>query len=155
MARANTPPKTDDMDSEDLEFFDITKHKSREPRPTEGDPEVDEEQSTDTGTSGALDSFLAEMFQDTTQSDTGELGEPNQSQTQTSLGFLKANFKTKSAAIRYLHSQGWETKRISKHLGLRYQQVRNVLTTALKRGPNEDFHLQPDEDGPGTKSSQF
>lgn len=163
MARANTPPKTDDMDSEDLdldldlEFFDITKHKSREPRPTEGDPEVDEEQAPSTGTTGALDSFLAEMFQDTTQSDTGELGEPNQSQTQTqtSLGFLKANFKTKSAAIRYLHSLGWETKRISKHLGLRYQQVRNVLTTALKRGPNEDFHLQPDEDGPGTKSSQF
>lgn len=59
-----------------------------------------------------------------------------------SISFLKEHFKTKSAIIRYLHGEGYKTKDISKHLGVRYQHVRNVITTELKRGPNEDFCLK-------------
>jgi hypothetical protein len=58
------------------------------------------------------------------------------------LDVLKEKFKTKSAVIRHLHiDHGAKVKVIAKHLGLRYQHVRNVLKTELKRGPNEDFHL--------------
>jgi hypothetical protein len=59
-----------------------------------------------------------------------------------SLDWLKAQFKTKSAAIRYLHSDlgGANAPRvIAKHLGIRYQHARNVCLTPLKRGPNEDW----------------
>lgn len=56
-----------------------------------------------------------------------------------SLEWIKDNYKTKSAAIRYLVSQGHKVGEISKHLGIRYQQVRNVATKPLKRGPNEDW----------------
>ncbi len=58
-----------------------------------------------------------------------------------SIAFLKSNFKTKSAAIRHMNSLGYDVNTISKHLGIRYQHVRNVLTNELKRGPNEDFRL--------------
>lgn len=56
-----------------------------------------------------------------------------------SLEWLKEKFQTKSAAIRYLISLGIEVKVIQKHLGVRYQHVRNVAKTPLKRGPNEDW----------------
>jgi len=56
-----------------------------------------------------------------------------------SLEWLKSQFKTKSAAIRYLHNQGHPPKVISKHLGIKYQHARNVCITPLKRGPNEDW----------------
>lgn len=79
-----------------------------------------------------LDQFLVEQF-DT--SSTGEkLGMP-------SLPFLKEQFKTKSARIRYLHSLGFKVKDIAKHMNIRYQHARNVLTMELKRGPNEAFKL--------------
>lgn len=55
------------------------------------------------------------------------------------LDWLKSQFQTKSAAIRYLVSQGHETKLIAKHMGVRYQMVRNVKTNQLKRGPNESW----------------
>jgi hypothetical protein len=58
-----------------------------------------------------------------------------------SIGWLQSQFKTKSATIRYLHSQGFTVNEIRRHLGFRYQMVRNVLHNQLKRGPNEDFHL--------------
>lgn len=61
-----------------------------------------------------------------------------------SLKFLKEHFQTKSAAIRYLDSLNIPTKTIAKHLSIRYQHVRNVLKTDLKRGPNESFHLGTD-----------
>jgi len=54
--------------------------------------------------------------------------------------WIKANFKTKSGAIRYLDSQGFKTKDIVGLLRIRYQHVRNVLTKELKRGPSEVFH---------------
>jgi len=53
--------------------------------------------------------------------------------------WLKEQFSTKSAAVRYLTNQGFEVKDIAKHLDLRYQHVRNVSLTPLKRGPNEDW----------------
>jgi hypothetical protein len=56
-----------------------------------------------------------------------------------SVEWLQDTFKTKSAIIRYLVSQSHEVKTIAKHLGMRYQHVRNVATSTLKRGPNEDW----------------
>jgi hypothetical protein len=61
--------------------------------------------------------------------------------------WLKKNYKTKSACIRYLHSLGPQLgfptgtppKIIAKHLGIRQQHARNVCKTPLKRGPNEDW----------------
>ena len=56
-----------------------------------------------------------------------------------SVEWLQDQFKTKSAIIRYLINQGFEVKSISRHLGIRYQHVRNVAKSTLKRGPNEDW----------------
>jgi hypothetical protein len=56
-----------------------------------------------------------------------------------SVGWLQEQFQTKSAVIRYLVSQGHEVKSIARHLGMRYQHVRNVAKSELKRGPNEDW----------------
>lgn len=80
-----------------------------------------------------LDDFVKEMFGTTPQAEAD--GMP-------SLQWLKEQFKTKSAAIRYLHSKGFTVNQIHKHLGIRYQHVRNVLSTELKRGPNEKFTLE-------------
>lgn len=55
------------------------------------------------------------------------------------LDWLKSQFQTKSAAIRYLVNQGHPVKLIAKHMGVRYQMVRNVKTNPLKRGPNESW----------------
>lgn len=56
-----------------------------------------------------------------------------------SLDWLKEQFQTKSAAVRYLVNQGFSVRDISKHLDMRYQHVRNVSIQKLKRGPNEDW----------------
>ena len=58
-----------------------------------------------------------------------------------SLAWLQQTFKTKSAVIRYLLERGHKVKEISKHLGIRYQHVRNVMKTPLKRGPNEAYKV--------------
>jgi len=55
------------------------------------------------------------------------------------LQWLKENYKTKSAAIRYLTSLGHKPNIIARHLGIRYQHARNVAISTLKRGPNEDW----------------
>lgn len=70
--------------------------------------------------------------------------EPNYSPIGTEKGlptreWLKEQFQTKSAAVRYLVNQGFAVKDIAKHLEMRYQHVRNVSKTDLKRGPNEDW----------------
>lgn len=39
----------------------------------------------------------------------------------------------KSAKIRYLTSEGWNRKDIAVKLGIRYQHVRNVQVTLLKK----------------------
>ena len=57
-----------------------------------------------------------------------------------SLEWIKANFKTKSAAIRYLgHTLGFDPKTIAHHLDINYQHAYNVLHQQLKRGPNEIY----------------
>lgn len=66
-----------------------------------------------------------------------------------SLKYLRTHFRTRSGMIRYMASIGIERKVIAKHLNIKYQHVRNVLTTTLKRGPNEDFEI----DGTSTISS--
>lgn len=43
------------------------------------------------------------------------------------------DLKTKSAKIRYLHGEKFSRSQIANFLGIRYQHVRNVLTTELKR----------------------
>lgn len=53
--------------------------------------------------------------------------------------WLKEQFESKSAMVRFLVHEGFEVKRIAKHLDMRYQHVRNVATSPLKRGPNEDW----------------
>lgn len=68
----------------------------------------------------------------------------NQTKAFPSLAYISEHFKTKSAAIRWMHDQKFSVNEISKHLGLRYQHVRNVLKNELKRGPHESYHLQPD-----------
>lgn len=102
-----------------------------------------------------LDDYLREFHQTTTagmavtpkgDAITMESGLP-------SLSFLKASFKTKSAAIRHMDSLGCDVKTIAQHLGLRYQHVRNVLHNELKRGPNEDFRL--DDRDTSKKLEQF
>ena len=44
-----------------------------------------------------------------------------------------ARFGTKSAKIRYLHSLKWSRSDIAAKLGIRYQHVRNVLITPVKK----------------------
>lgn len=77
----------------------------------------------------SLDDFLIDMHGNSSHSD------------MPPVQWLKDTFKTKSARIRYLYQQGFTLKQIQQHLQLRPQHVRNVLTTALKRGPNEGFNL--------------
>lgn len=81
------------------------------------------------------------------ESPPNELGMPSKE-------WLKEQFATKSAAIRYLASDQvpngpFAIKDIAKHLGVRYQHARNVATSPLKRGPNEDW--RPREKPPTVK----
>lgn len=46
---------------------------------------------------------------------------------------LFAEYKTKSAIIRLLHAEGMSRGSIAKKLGIRYQHVRNVLITPIKK----------------------
>ena len=89
------------------------------------EPTHDDEQPSEP----TLEEFIKEMHG---QADAPQDGLP-------SLEWLKTQFDTKSAAVRYLVNQGHPTKLIAKHLGMRYQHVRNVANTPLKRGPNEDW----------------
>ena len=45
---------------------------------------------------------------------------------------VMAEYKTKSAAIRYLASQGHKRADIARFMGIRYQHVRNVLVQAAE-----------------------
>ena len=47
-------------------------------------------------------------------------------------GLIK-HFQTKSAAIRFLNQSGLSRSEIASKLGIRYQHVRNVLITPLKK----------------------
>ena len=43
------------------------------------------------------------------------------------------SYKTTSSKVRFLHSLGIDRSEISKILNIRYQHVRNVLVTELKK----------------------
>ena len=47
--------------------------------------------------------------------------------------------RTKSALIRWLWLLGYEVRVISRGLNIRYQQVRNIVTTEPKRAAREDL----------------
>lgn len=47
--------------------------------------------------------------------------------------------KVLSTKIRWLHALNYQVKDISKGLGLRYQMVRNIITTIPKRAAREDL----------------
>ena len=55
------------------------------------------------------------------------------SQTEYNVEELMKKFVTKSAVIRYLDGEGMKRGEIAKILNIRYQHVRNVLTTELKK----------------------
>ena len=46
---------------------------------------------------------------------------------------LLTKFETKSSAIRALTSEGWTRREIADRLEIRYQHVRNVQVTLLKK----------------------
>lgn len=48
---------------------------------------------------------------------------------------LLETYKTKSAAIRAMDQEGMTRSEIAKRLDIRYQHVRNVLITPIKREP--------------------
>lgn len=54
-------------------------------------------------------------------------------QEEYNLEQLMSELKTKSATIRFLSSKGWANGKIAKFMGIRYQHVRNVLITPLKK----------------------
>lgn len=92
--------------------------------------ELDEEEGRRTETE-TLESFINELHGEGTSAVPIE-GMPTKE-------WLQDQFQTKSAIIRYLVNQKFTVKDIAKHLGMRYQHVRNVATSNLKRGPNEDW----------------
>jgi hypothetical protein len=102
-----------------------------------------------------LEHFLSEQFGDydkpagESHTVSEDIDPPPTDGSLPSLAWIKRNFKTKSAAIRWLVSRATETgdplyrrADIAKLLGVKYQHVRNVATTQLKRGPNEDWNLE-------------
>jgi len=109
----------------------------KKPRRT-GKPKAEEQ--TDTPQEQSFEEFAKDFF----PQDSDVLAAPQEGMP--SLKWLKEQYQTKSAAIRYLVSeQGGQhpVRKIAKHLGLRYQHVRNVAKTPLKRGPNEDWRPKP------------
>ena len=86
----------------------------------------------------SLEAFIEDTFGEAPQA-------PDDPNALPSVAWIKANFKTKSAAIRHLVSRGFPVKTIARHLQLKYQHVRNVSTQTLKRGPNEDWRYDPNK----------
>jgi hypothetical protein len=56
---------------------------------------------------------------------------------------LRTDHKNKSGVIRFLASKGFQTKHISKFMDIRYQHVRNVLTTPLKKSGGSESAGEP------------
>lgn len=110
--------------------------KTGKPRQLEEDEANLAEDERPTLEDETLDEFLGKMHGTTTQEQKFD-GMPT-------LTWLKSHFKTKSAIIRYLLHHKFPKAAIAKHLGIKYQHVRNVSVQELKRGPNEDF-LKPVE----------
>jgi hypothetical protein len=117
------------------------------------DPEVTEGGVPHSDSPPSLQEFLAETFGEDAPAPppagatAGEL-QPSEGDGTglPSLGWIKANYKTKSAAIRFLVSRTDDNGNplhkvadIANLLGVKYQHVRNVKVTPLKRGPNEPW----------------
>lgn len=77
----------------------------------------------------SLEGFIKDLHGDLDQPQDGM---PN-------MGWLKDQFQTKSAIIRWLTFRGYSVSQIAKHTGWRYQMVRNIVNNPMKRGPNEDW----------------
>lgn len=103
------------------------------PRKTGKPKALEDDEITETPPEQSLDDFLREMHQTSTQEQKFEGMPP--------LDWLKSKFKTKSGVIRYLIGKGFPKAAIAKHLGVKYQHVRNVSVQVLKRGPNEDPNI--------------
>lgn len=56
-----------------------------------------------------------------------------ESKEEVNVEALLTELKTKSAVIRALHAKNLSRSEIAKLLNIRYQHVRNVLTTELKK----------------------
>jgi hypothetical protein len=113
---------------------------AKKPRKT-GKPkavQAAEEEETAQRREPTVEEFIQQMHGSTTAK-VGDDGIPYAENGLPTLDWLKSQFVTKSAVIRYLVSRNFETKVIAKHLGIRYQMVRNVKTNPLKRGPNESW----------------
>lgn len=100
----------------------------------------DEPERLDFHGDGSLEEFVKAMHHESGPTE-NQFGMPT-------VEWLKTHYKTKSAVIRYLVSDQcpggpFKHKDIAKHLGLRYQHVRNVAISPLKRGPNEDWRPKP------------
>lgn len=127
---AKTGAETEaNSETETFEQFQARKVIAQPAEPEESSSE-DSQSDRLAGPEHTLESFLEEMF----PSDQGGELLPN---GMPRVDWLKKHFRTKSAAIRYLSGKGHKNSEIAKHLGISYQHVRNVLTTTLKRGPNE------------------
>lgn len=115
----------------------MTKRKTGKPRALEEESETKQK-------GPSLEEFVREMH---SSAERPQNGLPT-------LDWLKSQFRTKSACIRFLINQGHAVKVIAKHLDTRYQQVRNVSKNVLKRGPNEDWRgplLTPQPNSPASQ----
>jgi hypothetical protein len=54
--------------------------------------------------------------------------------TELKLEALMLEYKTKSGVVRYLTAEGWTRSDIARFVGIRYQHVRNIQLTPLKKG---------------------
>jgi len=57
----------------------------------------------------------------------------NQISNELSYDYVMKHYTTTSARVRYLNSHGMSRSEISKVLNIRYQHVRNILITPIKR----------------------
>ena len=46
---------------------------------------------------------------------------------------LLETYKTKSGMVRFLSAEGFDRGTIAKYMGIRYQHVRNILVTPIKK----------------------
>jgi len=105
---------------------------TKKPRHKQGLPkelQKEEDEAHGKASEPSMEDFVRMMHGDASQPQNGM---PSQE-------WLKEQYTTKSAAVRYLVNQGFAIKDIAKHLDMRYQHVRNVANNPLKRGPNEDW----------------
>lgn len=113
----------------------MTKRPSKKGLPKAVQAELDQEEGK--ATEPTLEQFIQGLHGESTQNAL----DPRL----PTMEWIKANYKTKSAAIRYLVSLGIPVKVIAKFLDIKYQHARNVATSELKRGPNEDWRPKQEQ----------